>query len=306
MRHAEGADLRFQLAAGGGDADPVPPLGLLRGPAGTPVVLAVKRASSSDAISLTLVRDTVRLPSVLGDTYGPNHEWNFLLDADKKIGYVRLTYLGQESFSEMQSALEALQRLGMKGLILDLRNGPGGLLSEAVKVADLFLTEGRIVTVKSRGRDQAYDAKASGTFSGFPMAVLVNRKTASAAEIVASSLQDHHRAVVVGERTIGEGLVKSLFQLQGGIGALKLPTGAYYRPSGKSMHRYPDSKASDDWGVRPDPGYEVVLNDEELQQYEKQRSQRDIMNGGESTPAAIPDRQLQRALEALAAPLGGK
>jgi len=116
-------------------------------------------------------------------------------------------------------------------------------------------------------------------------------------------LQDHQRAIVVGERTFGQGIVRSLFQLKSGVGAVKLPVAAYYRPSGVSVNRYPDSKDSDEWGVSPDTGYEVALTDEAMQQYEKDRAARDVLNS-ETTPRVdFQDHPLQKALDCLQAQL---
>src|SRR6185295_12090220 len=230
------------------------------------VTIGVKREGSPTPLAIQLVRDTIKLPSVKGDRYKPDSAWDFMLDDQKKIGYVRLTQLGRQSPAEMQAALDDLKSRGMKALILDLRNNPGGALAEVVEVADLFVESGRIVTVKGRTGEQVHDAKAEGTFSGFPMALVVNRNTASAAEIVAACLQDHQRAAVVGERTFGQALVRSLISLKGGVGTLKLPVATYYRPNGKNMNRFPDAKESDEWGVTPDRGCEVALTDEELKQ----------------------------------------
>ena len=276
---------------------------LLRGPVGTEVIVGVKRARSEDLNEITVVRNTVRLPSVLGNRRKPDNSWDFMLDEQRKIGYVRLTYIGKQSVEEMRAALEDLDARGMKALILDLRNGPGGLLDGAVAISDLFLDGGRIVTVKGRDGETVYDAKPKATFHGFPMALLVNRKTASAAEIVAACLQDHQRAVVIGERTFGQGIVRSLFPLKSGVGALKLPVAAFYRPSGKSVNRYPDSKDSDDWGVMPDAGCEVAFMDEELQQYERDRAARDLSNNQAGPKAEFRDRQLERAVNTIAAQL---
>jgi carboxyl-terminal processing protease len=270
---------------------------LLRGPVGTPVAVGVKRAGSEDLQEIKLIRNTIRLPSVLGDRRQPDQTWDFMLDGQRKIGYIRLTYIGKQSAEEMRAALDDLEARGMKALVLDLRNSPGGLLDGAVALSDLFVDAGRIVTVKGREGETVYEAKPNGTFTGFPMALLVNRRTASAAEIVAACLQDHQRAVVIGERSFGQGIVRSLFQLKSGVGAVKLPVAAYYRPSGKSMNRYPDSKDSDDWGVSPDAGYEVALTDEELKQYEQDRAARDALNNEAPPDAEFHDRQLQRALE---------
>jgi carboxyl-terminal processing protease len=153
-------------------------------------------------------------------------------------------------------------------LILDLRFNPGGLLKTAVEVADLFLTEGIIVS--TRGRDQEpeiYKAKDAGTLmlppEKFPMVVLVNKYSASASEIVAAALQDHGRAVVIGERTFGKGSVQNVIEMENHTSALKLTTASYWRPSGKNIHRFPDAKDSDEWGVKPNSGFEVPLTLEE-------------------------------------------
>ena len=279
---------------------------LLRGPVGTAVRLGVKRAGSEDRQQINLVRDTIRVPSVLGERLKPDNTWDFMLDDQQKIGYLRLSYIGKQSEAEMRSVLEDLKARGMRALILDLRDAPGGMLDGAVAISDLFVESGRIVTVKSRKEETVYEAKPEGTFTGFPMAVLVNQKTASAAEIIAACLQDHQRAVVVGERTFGQGIVRSLFQLKSGVGALKLPTAAYYRPSGRSVNRYPGLKESDDWGVSPDRDYEVALTDEELQQYEKDRAARDAWSNETTPKAEFHDRQLQKSLECVQTQLANK
>lgn len=273
----------------------------LRGPVGTAVTVAVKRGGTEDLLKIQLVRDVIQLASVKGRHYKPDNNWEFMLDERSKIGYVRLEYLGKQSPEEMRSALSDLAARGVKGLVLDLRNNPGGSLDEAIAVADLFIESGRIVSVKGRSGEKVYDAKLEGTFSGFPIALLVNRKTASAAEIVAACLQDHQRALVIGERTFGQGIVRSLIELQGGMGALKLPVAAYYRPSGKNVNRYPFSKDSEDWGVVPNEGYEVALTDDELKDYEKDRAAREILNGPQTSE--FQDRQLQKALDYLLAQL---
>lgn len=272
---------------------------LLRGPTGTPVTLGVRRAGSEKLIEVKLVRNTIRLPTVLGHARQPDNSWNFILDKPGKIGYIRLTYLGKESAEEMRAALYDLKTSGMKAVILDLRNNPGGLLDGAVAVSDLFVESGRILTVKGRNGDTAYDAKPKRTFSAIPMALLVNRKTASAAEIIAACLQDHQRAIVIGERTFGQGIVRSLFQLKSGVGAVKLPVAAFYRPSGKAMNRYPDSKDSDDWGVTPDAGYEVALTREELSEYEHEQSAGDALYNDQRPTPEFQDRQLEKAVDYL-------
>ena len=239
---------------------------LLRGPVGTPITLGVNRAGSDELLEIELVRNTIRLATLKGEHRKADNTWEFMLDDEKKIGCVHLTYVGKQSAEEMQDALDGLKARGLKALVLDLRNNPGGVLDGAVAIADLFVESGRIVTVKGRAGETIHNAKLAGTFSGFPMAVLVNSNTASAAEIVAACLQDHQRAVVVGERTFGQGIVRSLVQLKSGLGALKLPVAAYYRPSGRNVNRYPASKDSDDWGVTPDEGCAVTPGDDAMRE----------------------------------------
>lgn len=272
---------------------------LVRGPVGSPITVSVKRSGADELLRIQLVRDVVHLPSVKGYRLQADSNWEFMLNGERKIGYIRLGYLGNRSPAELRKALEDLAQQGIKGLILDLRNNPGGSLDDAINVADLFLESGRIVTVKGRDGEKAYDAKPEETFSGFPIVALVNRKTASAAEVIAAALQDHQRAVIMGERTFGQGIVRSLLPLKGGIGALKLPVAAYYRPSGKNVNRYPHLQESDDWGVLPNAGCEILMSDEELTQFEKDFG-RDVLNAIER-PVEFEDRQLQKALERLAA-----
>jgi carboxyl-terminal processing protease len=272
---------------------------LIRGTPGTSVSLAVKRSGLPELLPLHLPRDVVQLPSVKGLHYKADYTSEFMLDESSKIGYVRLTEVGKRSAQEMQAAIIDLQARALKGLILDLRNNPGGLLDQGVAIADLFVRKGTIVTVKGRGGVQGYEAAEEGTVPDFPMVLLVNRKTASSAEIIAACLQDHQRAVVVGERTFGQGIVRTILPLKDGIGSLKLPVASYFRPSGKTMNRYPGAAESEDWGVKPNPGYEVVLGDDEFKEYEKDRSGRDVMSNPQTAPSEFRDRQLEKAKENL-------
>jgi carboxyl-terminal processing protease len=184
----------------------------------------------------------------------------------------------------------------MKGLVLDLRFNPGGLLSEAVAVADLFLETGTITSVRGRtGPAEIYTAKPEGTFPAFPMVLLVNKETASAAEIVAGALVDNGRAVLVGERTFGQGLVKQLIDLDHGKGALKLPTAAYYRPNGKGVHRFPNATEEDEWGVSPEADDQVSSSKEETALLRLHYVA--IENGREADP--FDDRALKKAVAIL-------
>ena len=279
---------------------------LLRGEAGSPIVLGVQREGNDEPIDIPLVRDVIQLASVTGDHRKPDGAWDFMLDAESRIGYARVSQVGKLTPSELKTALEDLTSRQVRALILDLRDNPGGSLSEAVTIADLFVEEGRILTVKSRTEEKVYNAQAEGTYSAFPMAVLINRGTASAAEIVAACLQDHQRAVVIGERTFGQAIVRSLIPLKSGAGALKLPVAVYYRPNGRNMNRYPNSAESDEWGVRPDPGCELVFTTEEMRQALTDRNARGKSLGKPDDAANPLDAQVRMALDRLSAQLGQK
>lgn len=268
----------------------------LRGPAGSTVGVTVARPGVDDPLHFEVTRAPILLESVKGARYRPDDTWDFMLDDQRKIGYARLTQIGKRTPNELQAALKDLHSRGMTALILDLRNNPGGTLAEAIAVADFFIEEGAIVTVKGRSDEKVYTAKAENTYSGFPMAVLVNRSTASAAEVIAGCLQDHQRATVVGERTFGQAIVRSLLPLKTG-GALKLPVAAYYRPSGKHVNRFPGATETDDWGIKPDHG--VVISDDEVARLLVAWSARESLDPKDAPNAAFDDRQLQKALECL-------
>src|SRR5579883_435211 len=241
---------------------------LIQGDPGQKVTLTVLHEGAKEPVDVAITRDIIEVASALGDQRKTDNlrTWDFMLDKDNKIGYIRLINFSKTASKEMREAIEELQRQDVRGLVLDLRNNPGGLLKEAREVSDLFLTEGRIVSTKGRNhKEETYDAKPEGTLlmpaEKYPMAVLVNKYSASASEIVAAALQDHGRAVIVGERTYGKGSVQNIIEMHEGSdrSALKLTTASYWRPSGKNIHRFPDSKDSDDWGVRPtDSGYKLT------------------------------------------------
>jgi carboxyl-terminal processing protease len=288
----------------------------IRGPVGASVQLTITRAGVEDPIDLPPIkRAIIQLPSVLGDTRQPDGTWNFMLPEDSRIAYVRITNFGKHTREDLERVMQQLKERGFEGLVLDLRNNPGGYLEASIFTSDLFLESGTIVT--TRGRDSShvrdpYSATAAGTYSGFPMAVLVNRYSASASEIVAAALQDHGRAIVVGERTYGKGTVQNVIPLGDGKRDLKLTTAYYWRPSNKKIHRRPDPTQPDgrepetaEWGVSPDKGYEVKLADDELLEWIKWRVNRDMPSKNHTTPEPeSPDKQLDKAVEYLKKQLG--
>lgn len=250
----------------------------LKGEAGTSVKITIVHPRSTKEETHTIPREIIHLDTVMGDTRNIDDQWDFMLDHDKHIGYIRVTSFSRETARDLQKAMAELQKQGLKGLIIDLRFNPGGLLTSAIEISDMFIADGRIVSTSGRNSpERAWDARKEGTFEGFPIALLVNRYSASASEIFSACLQDHHRAVIIGERTWGKGSVQNVIELEEGRSALKLTTASYLRPNGHNIHRFPDSKESDEWGVMPDKGYEVKLSDAEMGELVRYRRDRDIL-----------------------------
>lgn len=273
---------------------------MMRGKPGDAVKVTVLHEGETQPVTVEIVRAIIKTPTVLGDRYRSDGTWEYLLEGEDKIGYIRLTHFSRNSADEMEAALTELQKEGMKGLILDLRYNPGGLLQAATAIADQFVESGVIVSTKGRNvEEQVVKARKAGTFTGFPMVVLINRFSASASEIVSACLQDHHRAVVVGERSWGKGSVQNVIELEGGKTALKLTTASYHRPSGKNIHRLPKAKESDEWGVSPDSGYEVKWSDEDMIKYRDYRADRDVLSKEGPPKTDYKDTQLAKGLEYL-------
>jgi carboxyl-terminal processing protease len=280
----------------------------LKGKIGTKVRLQVLDPDNGEMKDVSLTRELIRVETVLGAHRRTDDTWDFLHDAEHGVGYVRLTAFGRNTARELRKALTELKAKQMQALILDLRFNPGGLLSSAVDVADLFLSDGRIVSTQGRNvPEQIWDAHKEGTFGGFPMVVLVNRYSASASEIVAASLQDHDRAVVVGQRTYGKGSVQNIVELEGGRSAMKITTASYVRPSGKNIDRVHGSKPTDDWGVRPNQGFDVVMSRQEIHDFLEGRRLRDAVDSeaDDSELESLEDPQLDKAMEYLAQQLAG-
>jgi C-terminal processing protease CtpA/Prc len=200
-----------------------------------------------------LLRERYRPEAVLGVSRRDDNTWNYFLDEKEKIAHVRLTALSRGTAEGLRVVLTELTYQNVRGVILDLRWCPGGYLNESVDVADLFLGNAVISTVKARGREDVhYRSTDVGKFRDFPLVVLVNGETSGGAELIAAAVQDHHRGMVVGQRTRGKASVQSPIAV--GITGIsfKLTTGTFHRPSGKNLHRFRDSTTRDDWGVVPD------------------------------------------------------
>src|SRR5205085_2590372 len=159
----------------------------IKGLAGTKVKIAVERAGVDKPLEFEIKRGQVQTETVLGMRRKPNDDWDYLLDTGAKIGYIRLTQFTRGSYRDMERAMKELEKEGLKGLVLDLRFDPGGLLEQAVRISDMFIEGGLVVTVKPRvGRDQVYSGEARHPYTSFPMVVLINGGSASASEILSA------------------------------------------------------------------------------------------------------------------------
>ncbi len=215
----------------------------MRGKAGTAVKISIARADVKDPMEFTLSRAAVQVHSVRDQ----------MLDGG--VGYVRISHFSETTTSDLERSLASLKKKNgapLSGLVLDLRNNPGGVLEAAVGVSDVFLNDGVIVTANGRTPDARFemDARPGDALDGAPIVVLVNGNSASASEIVAGALQDHHRATLVGHQTYGKGSVQTVLPLSDGH-AIKLTTSKYFTPSGASIHEK---------GIKPD----VVLSDADV------------------------------------------
>ena len=252
-------------------------LSKIKGERNTKVTLTVRRGGRKPAeFAMTVTRGRIADHPVTGVSRlaSDPREWNWFIDPANKIGYVRVSTFNDLTAKELKEAVEKLDAAGAKGLIIDLRDNGGGLLKQAIAVADLFLPAGKIVTTKDRrGGEHTDTAGGSGTIfqpaDRKPIVVLVNHDSASASEIVAAALQDNGRAVVVGTRTYGKGSVQSTFRLgERQETAVKLTTQTWWRPSGKNMDRHGAPKdRPDEWGVFPDAGLGVEMTDTEYRRY---------------------------------------
>lgn len=196
----------------------------IKGPPGTKVNLTIEREGLEQPLELEIIREIVKTKMVKSQML------------EGKIGYIRITNFGNKVGDKVEKALEGLEKEGMRGLILDLRNNPGGMVGEAVEVADKFLSRGLITYTRGRtGRENfRYEARKEGTHPSYPLVVLINGGSASASEIVAGAFQYHRRAEIVGSKSYGKGSVQARFELRGGS-ALNLTVARYYLPDGQSI-----------------------------------------------------------------------
>jgi len=255
---------------------------LIKGAAGTEVSVTVIRHDTQKPETIKLKRATLKVESVVSVGF---------VNDEKKIGYVRVESFSKDTAADLVKALKDLKSQGMKGLIIDLRDNGGGLLTQAVKVSDLFIDEGVIVSTKGRARDtnDVYEAhKGDAIFPGnsLPIAILVNKGTASASEIVSGALRDHGRAILVGGNTYGKDSVQTIEPMEDGKSALKLTVAHYYTPNNTPLYS----------GLKPD--ILVEIPDEKWVEVARNRIDFELHNDGKPY-AGADDTQLAAAMEKI-------
>jgi carboxyl-terminal processing protease len=231
----------------------------MRGPVNSPITLTIVRKGVEDPFDVKVTRDVIHINPVKYDAEGDD------------VGYIRITTFNEQTTANLQKAIDDLKtKLGpkLKGYVVDLRNNPGGLLDQAISVSDAFLDQGAIVLTRGRNLEetQRSNARPGDLIDGAKMVVLINGGSASASEIVAGALQDHHRATIVGTRSFGKGSVQTIIPL-GSNGALRLTTARYYTPSGRSIQAK---------GIEP----EVVVEEELPEELKKKAD--DLTTKGEA------------------------
>ena len=254
----------------------------LRGPSGTPVTLSIAREGDEEAHDYTIVRQIIVTKSV---------PYSFM--AEGRTGYIRLANFSETSGSEVRAAIARLASQGATRLMLDLRANPGGLLDQAVDVVEQLVKPNTLVVYtrgRSQGQDNRYYSSEKHPQLDWPVVVLVDRGSASAAEIVAGALQDLDRALVVGENSFGKGSVQSVFPLRGSESALKLTTALYYTPSGRSIHRHASQAELDSLADQEDdaaaPPQEAPVDTTKAPRY-RTAAGRSVFGGGGIRPDVL-------------------
>ena len=282
---------------------------MMRGPVGSEIVITVVREGLEEPFDVTIVRDTIKLTAVRTRSEG-------------ETVVLRITTFNDQTFPNLEEGLkEAVEELGgidnVNGFVLDLRNNPGGLLNQAIKVSDAFLEKGEIVS--TRGRNVADGDRVNATpgdlAMGKPIVVLINGGSASASEIVAGALQDHRRAIVVGEKSFGKGSVQTVMPLRGN-GAMRLTTARYYTPSGRSIQalgvspdivvvqplRRPDAEVDEEAENRPsrsEADLRGSLSNDSISEDERRIIEEDRLKAEEAAQLREDDYQLAYAIDIL-------
>jgi C-terminal peptidase prc len=267
----------------------------------TRVRLTVQREGTPKPLEVEITRGRVEVDTVLGWKRNANDEWNYMIDPVRKIGYVRLTSFSRHTHRDLQKVMSELTKQGIRGMILDLRFNPGGLLDSAVKISDLFVDDGVIVSIRPRvGHETKLTGNHEGSLLDFPMVCLVNGYSASGSEIVSAALQDHKRALIVGERSYGKGSVQNIQEFHDG--QIKLTTASFWRPSGRNLNKSSThGKDEEEWGVTPDKI--VKLSQKERKDLDDALHDAEIIQRRDVKPQEpkpeFKDRQLEDSLSYL-------
>lgn len=269
----------------------------IMGPAGSKVVMTIFRPSTGTEIAFELQRRKIVLTTVRGwhRLPGDGNNWDFMLDKEAGVAYVRLTDFHPDSGREFRAALEEARTQGMRGLVLDIRHNAGGVLDVALDIVSNFIAQGEIVSTRGRTEsDSRQVVRGRAAFQDVPVVVLVNEGSASASEILAGALQDHNRAVILGERTFGKGVVQNIVPLPNDA-QLKVTIAHYYLPSGRTPQKKPHA---DLWGVEPD--FKLKLTPKEFRRVlEQQRDSYIIHNESASANKPLPPEEQEKLLSAL-------
>jgi carboxyl-terminal processing protease len=265
----------------------------------------VLRDAKKEPVQITVTRKDYSLESVFGVRRREDNSWDYWLDSTRKIAYLRIGFIDREAPMQLRTALSQLG--DAKGLILDLRWCPGGFLTQSAEIAGIFLETGTIASVKYRHPEELgqkeYRADNFGLdrfrYKDVPALVLVNGETMGGGELIAAALQDNGRAKVAGQRTFGKGSVQTPMELIGFDNiVLRLSAGTIVRPSGKNLQRFANSKRNEDWGVRPDMGFEIPSS-ESLSRRLKEWHQAYVLRppeGHDALPLDDPENDAPRIL----------
>ncbi|MBN2588787.1 MAG: S41 family peptidase [Sedimentisphaerales bacterium] len=276
----------------------------ITGPRGTKVTLTIKRIGEEKTLDIVITRDKIVVPTIRGWQRNEAGQWDFIVDKEEKIGYIRLTSFSAESSDDLEQAMDELESQGIEGLILDLRYNSGGLLTTAIDVCNKFISEGLIVSrVPRPGKLTVFEeARKKGTHPDYPLVILVNSSSASASEIVAGALSDkaQERATLVGSRTHGKGSVQGITSISGSRAQLKYTMAHYHLPSGQRVEsRDAMTKLGrKDWGVAPD--VQVDLISDEIRKMSEVQRDNDVLfqEAHEMTDESVKKHTIEETLTA--------
>ena len=283
-------------------------LDIILGEPGVPITLVIKRGEETK--DYVISRGKVRVETVMGVVRDDKDNWKYWLDEKEKIAYIHLTQFTEDSIDELNKALRSLTKAGVKGLVMDVRFNPGGSLNAAGGICSMFVKDGKVVTVRPRLQKEDIlktnnfrDLIGSERFLDVPMAVLINGSSASASEILAACLQDYGRAKIIGDRSYGKGSVQTVRPFRDTGGQFKMTIARYFPPSDRNIDKSNSGgKPEDEWGVKPDTGYELTLTREEQRELADVFRDREIIprkdgKGEKTEKKDFTDKQLNKALE---------